>query len=97
MKKINILFWTATGLFAAFMIFSAYSYVTSEEMKGAFAFWGFPDNFRIGLAAAKFLGASALILPFLSKHLKTAAYAGFGINLVSALAVHLLNDYHSYG
>lgn len=89
MKKINILFWIAAGLFAAFMIFSAYSYAASEEIKSTFAFWGFPDNLRTGLASAKFLGGSALILLFVSKHLKTAAYAGFGISLVSALVVQL--------
>lgn len=97
MKEYKILFWSTTGLFSAFMLFSAYSYLTAEEMKGAFAFLGFPDYFRIELAVAKFLGALALILPFVPKPLKTAAYIGFFINIVSAVVAHVANDYHAYG
>jgi len=97
MKTHNILFWSTTGLFAAFMLFSGYSYLTSEEMKGAFTFLGFPDFFRVELAIAKILGALALILPFVPKPLKIVAYVGFAINLVSAIVAHVAKDYHSYG
>lgn len=98
MKNQKLIFWISTGLFSAFMLFSAYGYLTSEEMKGAFTHFGFPaDSFRIQLAVAKILGVAALLLPFVPKTLKGLAYAGFTINLVSALIAHVANGYHSYG
>jgi putative oxidoreductase len=98
MKNYKLIFWISTGLFSAFMLFSAYGYLTSEEMKAAFIQFGFPaDSFRIELAVAKVLGIAALLLPFVPKTLKGFAYAGFTINLVSALIAHIANGYHSYG
>lgn len=98
MKNYKLIFWISTGLFSAFMLFSAYGYLTSEEMKGAFTHFGFPaDSFRIQLAIAKVLGVAALLLPFVPKTLKGLAYAGFTINLVSALIAHIANGYHTYG
>jgi putative oxidoreductase len=98
MKNYKLIFWISTGLFSAFMLFSAYGYLISEEMKGAFTHLGFPaDSFRIQLALAKVLGVAALLLPFVPKTLKGLAYAGFTINLVSALIAHIANGYHSYG
>jgi len=49
------------------------------------------------LAVAKILGVAALALSFMPKTLKGMAYAGFTINLVSALIAHVANSYHSYG
>lgn len=98
MKKYNMIYWVATGLFSAFMLLSAYSYLTSADMKGAFAFLGFPeDYFRIELAIAKLLGAIALILPITPKPLKVFAYVGFAINITSAIIAHIAKDYNSYG
>lgn len=98
MKNYRLTFWISTGLFSAFMLFSGYSYLTSEAMKQAFVHFGFPaDFFRITLAIAKILGAAALLLPFVPKTLKGLAYAGFTINLVSALIAHIANGYNMYG
>lgn len=98
MKNYKLIFWISTGLFSAFMLFSAYGYLTSEEMKGAFIHFGFPaDFFRIQLAVFKVLGVLALVLPFVPRTLKAFAYAGFAINLISALIAHVANGYHSYG
>ena len=98
MKNYKIIFWISTGLFSAFMLFSAYGYLTSEEMKGAFTHFGFlADSFRIQLAVAKILGVAALLLPFVPRTLKGLAYAGSTINLVSALIAHVANGYHTYG
>lgn len=98
MKTYRIIYWIATGAFAAFMLMSAYSYLTAPEMKGAFAGLGFTeDYFRIELAVAKLLGAIALILPFTPKSLKGFAYSGFAINLVSAIIAHVAKDYNAYG
>lgn len=98
MKNYKLIFWISTGVFSAFMLFSAYGYLTSEEMKGAFTHFGFPaDSFRIQLAVAKVLGVAALLFPFVPKTLKGLAYAGFTINLASALIAHVANGYHTYG
>ena len=98
MKNYRLIFWISTGLFSAFMLFSAFGYLTSKEMKAAFDHFGFPaDSFRIQLAVAKILGVAALALSFMPKTLKGMAYAGFTINLVSALIAHVANGYHSYG
>jgi len=88
MKK-KVIFWVSTGLFSVMMLFAAYSYFTDEMVKGAFVHLGFPDYFRIELAVAKFLGAAALLIPFVPRALKHFAYAGFTINLVSAAIAHL--------
>ncbi len=97
MKNLKIVFWISTGLFSAFTLFSAYGYLTNEEMKGAFAFLGFSeDYFRITLAIAKILGAFALLLPFVPKTLKTFAYGAFMINIIFATIAHIAKDYHSY-
>ncbi|MNJ84347.1 hypothetical protein D3C87_17980 [compost metagenome] len=97
MRTYKIIFWITTGLFSAFMLLSAYSYLTAEEMKGAFTSLGFSEDFfRIELAIAKLLGALVLILPFIPKSLKLFAYAGFTINIVSALIAHIAMGYNSY-
>lgn len=89
MKRQQIIFWTTTGLFAFFMLFSAYNYFTSQDFKAAFLQLGFPDYFRIELAVAKIIGVLALVLPFVPKPIKVFAYVGFTIVLISALIAHI--------
>jgi putative oxidoreductase len=88
MKKQRILFWVSTGVFSAFMLFSAYNYLAVEGMKAAFTEIGFPDYFRVELGIAKLLGAIVLLLPGIPKLAKQFAYAGFAINLASAYILH---------
>ena len=89
MKRTNTFFWTATGLFSLMMIFSAYQYLNAPEMKSAFEHLGFPSYFRLELAIAKLVGASALLLPFVPNGFKQFAYAGFTFNLISASIAHI--------
>lgn len=89
MKTTKITFWASTVLFSVFMLFSAYNYIATPEMKEAFVYLGFPDYFRIELAIAKALGAIVILLPFLSSKIRGFAYAGFTINLISAAVAHL--------
>lgn len=89
MKKDKIIFWISTGLIAAMMLFSAYSYFTSEDIKGAFAHLGFPDYFRLQLGAAKAAGAVLLIIPAVPGKVKEFVYAGFVITFVSAFIAHI--------
>lgn len=89
MKKIKVIYWVTTGLVAAVMLYTAFSYFTKAEMKESFERLGFPDFFRIELGIAKGLGALVLLLPFVSNRLKEAAYLGFAITFVSATVAHL--------
>src|SRR5204862_7984834 len=59
-----------------------------------FTHLGFPDYFRVELSWAKLIGVALLLAPAparasLTASLKEWAYAGFAINLASALIAHL--------
>lgn len=88
---INRIYWGTTGLFAAFMIFSGFMYFTAAEAIEGFKHLGFPSWFRQELGVAKILGALALLAP-VPRILKEWAYAGFFINLVSAMLAHAATD-----
>ena len=88
MKKNKIIFWISTGILGAMMLFTAYGYLTSEEMKGAFVHLGFPGYFRIELAIAKIIGALVLLIPAVHKEIKDMAYVGFAITFISAFIAH---------
>ncbi len=92
MKKNKIIYWTATGILGAMMLFSAYGYLTNEEMKGGFVHLGFPAYFRIELAIAKIIGTLVLLIPFIPKRIKDAAYVGFAITFISAFIAHTSSD-----
>lgn len=88
MKRMNITYWSATGLLALMMMMSSVMYFTSEEITATFHKLGFPDFFRMELGIAKFLGAIALLAP-LGSRVKEWAYFGFALTFVSAFALHL--------
>jgi hypothetical protein len=87
-KAETILYWTVTALFCLEMGFTGY-YMLMRLPEGAQAIMrlGFPSYFRIELAWAKLLGVAVLLAPMPAR-LKEWAYAGFAINLVSALIAH---------
>jgi len=89
MKKNKIIYWSSTVIIALLMLFSAYSYLTSEAVKGAFVHLGFPSYFRIELAMAKLLGAVILLIPFVPAAFKQFAYGGFAITFISAAIAHI--------
>lgn len=89
MKKDKIIFWTTTGIVSVMMLFAAFNYSTNEEIKVSFVRLGFPSYFRIELAAAKAMGAIALLLPVIPFRLKEFAYFGFAITFISAFIAHL--------
>jgi len=88
MKKDKIIYWTATGIVATVMLWSAFNFSLNEEMKGAFAHLGLPNWFRIELTVAKILGALALLIPTIPNRIKEFAYCGFTITLISAIIAH---------
>jgi len=87
MKTTRIIYWVSTALVALMMTFSAFAYLTQEEIKQGFQHLGFPDYFRVELAIAKLLGAVVLLLPLAPKF-KEWAYAGFAFTFISAFIAH---------
>lgn len=87
-KAITILFWIFTALFCLEMCFTAY-YELLPQGYLAFARLGFPNGvFRFELSLAKLAGVVVLLFPMVPARLKEWAYAGFAINLVSAVIAH---------
>jgi len=87
-KGMIVGFWTVTAIFCLQMIFTAYAQLRLPEVAEAFTRLGFPGYFRVELSWAKLLGVALLLGPVPAR-LKEWAYAGFAINLASALVAHL--------
>src|SRR5437899_714476 len=91
MNKDKVVYWTATSIVCAVMVFSAINFNLKNPigpMKGAFVHLGYPDYFRIELTVAKALGVLALLMPGVPRKVKEFAYFGFGITLISASIAH---------
>ena len=86
-KGIVIGFWIATAIFCLQIGFTAYAQLSLPQVAEAFTHLGFPGYFRVELSWAKFLGIVLLLAPVPAR-LKEWAYAGFAINLASALVAH---------
>lgn len=84
----TIVYWIATALFCLQMGFTAYAQLSLPVVAEAFTHLGFPDYFRVQLSWAKLLGIVLLLAPVPAR-LKEWAYAGFAIDLGSALIAHL--------
>ena len=82
-----IVYWIFTALFCLQMSFTAYAQLRLPQVAEAFTHLGFPAYFRVELSLAKFLGVVLLLAPVPAR-LKEWAYAGFAINLASALIAH---------
>jgi hypothetical protein len=87
-KAATIVYWTATALFSLQMSLSAYTQLRLPVVAEAFRHLGFPGYFRVELSWAKLVGVLLLLAPVPAR-LKEWAYAGFAINLASALIAHL--------
>jgi hypothetical protein len=87
-KGIVIAFWIVTVLFCLQIGFTAYAQLRLPQVAEAFTHLGFPAYFRVELSWAKLLGVVLLLAPVPAR-LKEWAYAGFAINLASALIAHL--------
>lgn len=86
-NKQNIsLYWLVKGFISFFMLFSAYfSYTHVEDLRKL----GFPGYFRIELVTAKTIGAIVLLLPITPLRVKEWVYAGFIIEMISAVIAHI--------
>jgi uncharacterized membrane protein YphA (DoxX/SURF4 family) len=82
-------YWTATILFAAFMAYDAYAYLSHDpKMTAALASLGYPSYFMNILGTAKVLGILAILVPG-APRLKEWAYAGFTFTFIGAFFSHL--------
>jgi len=87
-KAWTMIFWIATALFCLEMSFTAYAELRLPQVAAAFTHLGFPGYFRAELSWAKVLGVLLVLAPVPAR-LKEWAYAGFAIDLGSALIAHL--------
>jgi len=87
-KTDTVVYWLVTGLFCLQIGFTAYAQLRLPQVAAAFAHLGFPDYFRVELSWAKLVGLALLVAPVPSR-LKEWAYAGFAIDLGSAVIAHL--------
>ena len=84
----TVAYWLVTALFCLQMSFTAYAQLSLPQVAEAFSHLGFPSYFRVELSLAKLLGVLLLLVPVPAR-LKEWAYAGFAIDLASALIAHL--------
>lgn len=84
MKKYTIIFWVTTSIiFLMEGVLPALTSTSDMAIQGITQL-GYPAYFSPMLAAFKALGALALIIPSVSPRIKEWAYAGFGIDFLSA-------------
>ena len=92
MKQTKILYWTFTGIFAAFFIFSAFLYLSKNPaLTENFKNLGFTGFFIPMLGIAKLLGALSILNPWFPK-LREWAYAGFTFTLIGAIWLHAVTS-----
>lgn len=85
MKKINTYYWIVTGIFAAFMTFSAIPDIIMEpEAVTMISGLGYPHYFIPFIGVAKVLGCIAILIPGFER-LKEWAYAGLFFDLFGAV------------
>jgi len=87
-KAWTIAYWIVTTLFCLQIGFTAYAQLRLPQVAAAFSHLGFPDYFRVQLSWAKFLGIALLLAPAPTR-LKEWVYAGFAIDVASALIAHV--------
>jgi uncharacterized membrane protein YphA (DoxX/SURF4 family) len=84
MKKTNIIYWIVTGLFGAFMLFTAFPNVTMDPESVKFlGQLGYPKYFVPFIGIAKVGGVLAILIPGFPR-IKEWAYAGLVFDLVGA-------------
>jgi len=85
MKKLNIIYWIATGLILALMLFSAVGtfFIHDPKTMEKMAPLGYPAYVMQMLAVAKLLGIIAILVPGFPR-IKEWAYAGFTFDMLGA-------------
>ncbi len=84
MKKTNTIYWIITGIFAAFMFFTAIPDIMNNPKAVVFMdHLGYPHYFTPFIGVAKALGCIAIVVPGFPR-LKEWAYAGLAFDLIGA-------------
>ncbi len=84
MKNRKILYWVITGLFSAFMLFTAIPDVMlNPEAVKFMHHLGYPDYFTVFIGVAKILGSIAILIPGFPR-IREWAYAGLAFDLMGA-------------
>jgi uncharacterized membrane protein YphA (DoxX/SURF4 family) len=92
MKKTKFLYWLTTGIFAAFMLLSAFPDIMVVPDAVTFmTHLGYPHYFIPFIGVAKLLGVIAILVPGFPR-LKEWAYAGFAFDLIGATYSQLSTD-----
>ena len=87
-KAVTIAYWVVTAIFCSLMSFTAYAEMRYPDVVREFTRLGFSAGyFREELSWAKVIGVVVLLAPVPAR-VKEWAYAGFVINLISALIAH---------
>ncbi len=87
-KKKTIAYWVVTAIFCSLISFTAYAEMRYPDVVQEFTRLGFSAGyFREELSWAKVIGVVVLLAPVPAR-IKEWAYAGFAINLISALIAH---------
>ncbi|MBT0607030.1 DoxX family protein [Aequorivita echinoideorum] len=88
MKTNRIIYWVATTIICAMMLFSAGMYLAqTEEVRGIFEDLDYPAYLVVPLAVAKILGV-LMILWRQPNWLMNFAYAGFFFDFILASMAH---------
>jgi hypothetical protein len=87
-KVTTLVYRIVTALFCLQMSFTAYAQLRLPQVAEAFIHLGFPAYFRVELSCAKLLGVVLILAPVPAR-VKEWAYAGFAIDLASALIAHV--------
>ncbi|SRR5258706_3680403 len=92
MKKTNTIYWIVTGLFGAFMFFSAIpDILLTAEAKAFIGHLGYPDYFIRMIGICKALGVIAILIPGYPR-IKEWAYAGLFYDLLAATYSQIATD-----
>ena len=84
MKKTKVIYWIVTGIFAAFMLFSAIpDILLVPDAVTMITGLGYPRYIIPFLGVAKLLGVIAILIPGYSR-IKEWAYAGLFFDLIGA-------------
>lgn len=85
MKKLNVLYWIFTSLFAAMMIMSAIPDIMMDPIaiEGMHKGLGYPLYFVPFIGVAKVLGSMAILIPGFHR-IKEWAFAGLFFDLIGA-------------
>lgn len=90
MKTNKIIFWIATGLLSALLLFSSGMYIFNNEMvQGVFISLGYPTYLIYPLVIAK-ISAIIVLLTQTNFKIKEWAYAGLFFELILAFFAHFM-------